>query len=140
MSPLPELQDDQMCYVCGPKNTAGLRLQFEHPKAGYLASSIVFEKHHQGYKNIVHGGLIATVLDEMMVNLCWKEDKPVVTAELTVRLKKPAKVGQMIMLEGCIREEKGRAIYTSATAKDGDSGELLAEADAVCIRIPAVVR
>jgi acyl-coenzyme A thioesterase PaaI-like protein len=127
-----------MCYACGSKNAAGLRMAFEHPEKHLLTSKVIFEKHHQGYKDIVHGGLMATVLDEMMVNLCWKEKTPAVTAELKVRLKKPAKVGQTIRFEGRIREEKGRAIYTTAEARD-ESGELLAEADAVCIKIPPVV-
>ncbi len=133
-----DLQDDQMCYACGSKNTAGLRLHFRHPQKYLLTSNVVFKKRHQGYKDIVHGGLVATVLDEMMVNLCWKEKMPAVTAELTVRLKKPAKVGQKIFLEGRISKEKGRAIYASANART-ETGELLAEANAVCIRIPAVV-
>ena len=128
-----DLQDDQMCYVCGKKNLAGFRLDFKHPKKGVMTASVVFSKEHQGYKNIVHGGMISMLLDEIMVNLAWKEKKPSVTAELTVRLKKPTKVGERIFLEGRIDGEEPRLLRTSATAKN-KAGELLASATAVCVR------
>ncbi len=123
-----------MCFACGPKNVHGLRLQFEHPQPGLLLSSVIFDKRYQGYKNIVHGGLMATVLDEMMVNLAWIEKKQAVTAQLNVSLKKAAKVGESILLEGRITKEKGRVIHTHAVAKN-KKGEVLAEAEGVCVRI-----
>ncbi len=127
------LEDDHMCYVCGKDNVHGLRLIFDH-KPGLLRSSVVFSKQHQGYKNIVHGGLLATVLDEMIVNLCWKEGLPAVTAELTVRLKKPTKVGQEVLLEGHLGNKRGRVLMGSSFAKN-ERGELLAAATATCITL-----
>ena len=123
-----------MCFVCGKDNPQGFRLRFEHPQKGRLTATVVFSKHHQGYKNIVHGGMIATVLDEIMVNLAWKESIPVVTGELKVRLKKAALVGEKVFLEGRIDKEEGRIVYTSSTAKN-TKGELLATAKASCLRV-----
>ena len=131
------LEDDCMCYVCGKKNPQGLRLDFEHPEKNKLKASVIFSKHHQGYKNIVHGGLIATVLDEMMVNLAWKEGVPAVTVELNIRLKKAIPVDQKVLLEGqldSVGEGKNRLIQASATAKD-EKGVLLASGTATCLRI-----
>ena len=129
-----KLEDDHMCYVCGKENRQGLRLHFEHPEKGRLKTTMVFLKHHQGFKNVVHGGMLAMVLDEMMVNLAWKEGIPAVTAELTVRLKKPLKVGEKVYLEGRFEGSKGRLLYASSTAKN-DRGELVASAKAACIRV-----
>ncbi len=133
-----KLEDDFMCYVCGKNNPQGLRLDFEQPEKGRLTASIVFSKHHQGFKNIVHGGMVASVLDEMMVNLAWKEGLPAVTAELNIRLKKAILVGQKVLLEGRFEKVgewgKGRVLYASATARD-EKGEILASATATCIRI-----
>jgi uncharacterized protein (TIGR00369 family) len=129
-----KLIDDKMCFVCGDANKEGLRLDFQHPGPGLLKSEVVFDKKYQGYQNIVHGGMMAVVLDEMMVNLAWIEGKPSVTGELTVRLKKPAKVGETIFLEGRIIKENARVLYAKATAKDG-GGELIAEAKGTCVRI-----
>lgn len=129
-----ELQDDHMCYVCGKDNPAGLKLDFQHPRPGLLTAEVVFSKEHQGYRDIVHGGMMGMVLDEMMVNLAWKEGRPVVTGELKVRLKKPTAVGERVFFEGKIEREEGRLLYASATAKNA-RGELLAAATATCMRI-----
>ena len=129
-----DLQDDHMCYVCGKENAAGLRLDFQHPRPGVLTAQVVFGKEHQGYRDIVHGGMVAMLLDEMMVNLAWKEGKPAVTAELTVRLKKPTAVGEKVFFEGQIDREEARLLHASATAKNAQ-GELLASATAICMRI-----
>lgn len=82
---------------------------------------------------------MATVLDEMMVNLAWIEKKPAVTAQLNVTLKKAAKIGEKILLEGAIVKEKGRVIHARATAKN-EQGEVLAEAEGVCVRIRIKVK
>ena len=131
--PLP-LEDDQMCYVCGKENKLGFRLDFTHPEKNRLVAVVIFSKEHQGYKNIAHGGMVSMLLDEMMVNLAWKEGVPCVTAELNIRLKKPVYIGQKVLLEGRIDRQEGKAIYASASAKS-EAGELLASATATCIRI-----
>ena len=123
-----------MCYVCGKDNPQGLRLDFQHPQKGVLTATVVFSKEHQGYRDIVHGGMVSMLLDEMMVNLAWKEGKLAVTAELNVRLKKPTPVGKKILFEGRIDREEPRMIHASATAKD-EKGVILASATAVCVRI-----
>ncbi len=128
------LEDDHYCYVCGKDNPHGFRLDFQHPEKGRLTAEAVFKKEHQGYKGVVHGGLVGTLLDEMMVNLAWIEGNPVVTAELTLRLKKPVRTGEKILLEGRIEREEGRALYASATATDA-RGTLLASAAATCLRL-----
>ena len=123
-----------MCYVCGKANEKGLRLHFTHPKKGKLEAVVTFSKHHQGFKDIVHGGMMAMILDEMMVNLAWKEGSPVVSAELNVRLKKPCPVGEVVHLEGKIEKDGGRAIYAAATAQSA-GGEVYATATATCLRV-----
>ena len=131
------LEDDHMCYVCGRANEKGLRLNFTHTQRGRLEATVVFSKHHQGLKGIVHGGMMATVLDEMMVNLAWKEGIPAVTAELHVRLKKAAKTGEKVRLEGHIEgggERQKRAFQASSIAKN-ERGEVFASATATCMRI-----
>ena len=128
------LEDDQMCYVCGKKNKAGFRLDFSHPRKGLLTTEVVFRKEHQGYKNIVHGGMVTMLLDEVMVNLAWLEGIPAVTAELSVRLKKAVPVGQKVLLEGVLDKEQGRLLLMKAWARS-PQGELYASAEAKCLRI-----
>lgn len=132
--PALHLEDDRMCYVCGKDNTHGFRLDFSHPKKNHMFAEVVFQKYHQGYKGIVHGGILAMMLDEIMINLAWKEGLPAVTADLGVRLKKAAKIGHKVRFEGFIDRVEGRAVYAHAAAHD-EEGRLLATAQATCIRI-----
>lgn len=129
-----ELIDDKMCFVCGKDNSRGLRLNFEHPEKGRLTATVVFSKEHQGFKGIVHGGMVAVVLDEMMVNLAWVEKTPAVTADFRLRLKKPCPTGETIRLEGLILKQTDKLIYAASTAKSVD-GDLLASAEATCVRM-----
>ena len=128
------LEDDQFCYVCGKKNSEGFKLDFKHPGKGILTAQVAFSRKHQGFKGIVHGGMMSMILDEMMVNLAWAEGIPAVTGKLTVRLKKAAKVGETLLFEGRLGELKGRVLHATATAKN-KAGETLAEAKATCIVI-----
>ncbi len=130
------LQDDKMCYVCGTDNPQGFKLKFSHPEKALLKSEVVFSKEHQGFKGIVHGGMIGMLLDEMVVNLAWIEQMPAVTAQLNVRLKKAARVGEKIYLEGRIKSIEPKLLTGEATAKNS-GGEILAKADVTCLRIPA---
>ena len=129
------LEDDHHCFVCGTENPKGLHLQFERREPGRLASSVVFSRDHQGFKGIVHGGMMAAVLDEMMGNLAWVEGHSAATVELNVRLKKAARVGERVLLEGWIRQgEKPRILRGRAEARD-EKGTLLASAEGVLIKI-----
>lgn len=130
----PVLEDNQYCFVCGTRNPLGFKLKFDHPEKGLLRANLSFKPEHQGYRGIVHGGLVGTVLDEMMVNLAWIEKTPAVTAELTTRILKPVPVGELIQLEGRLDKNAGRVLYMRAEARSKD-GVLLAEAKASCIRI-----
>ena len=138
MSSLP-LEDNQMCYACGSKNPYGFKLDFKHPRKGILQTEVVFSEHHQGFKGIVHGGMMAVLLDEVMLNLAWVEGIPAVTAEMVIRLVKPAKTGQKIYFEGHLDEDKGRILKTSAVAKDAQ-GRILATASGTCVRMKIEVR
>jgi uncharacterized protein (TIGR00369 family) len=128
------LEDDKWCFVCGTENPSGFRLRFEHPEPGVLRAKTTFKKDHQGYKGVVHGGLVSALLDEMMVNLAWVEGRPSVTAEITVRLLKPTAVGQTVHLEGRLLTPEKRVIRASAEARS-EAGELLASATATLVRI-----
>jgi len=95
-----DLADDGMCFVCGQKNEEGLQVSFELLESEKrIRASFIPQKKHQGYTNIVHGGIISTLLDEAMVNLAYRLGFPVVTAQLEVRFRKPAWVGEPLLIE-----------------------------------------
>ena len=68
-----KLEDDSISFVCGTKNNSGLKLEFLLNKEGRsISTEFIPQKMHQGFKDIVHGGIIGLILDECMVNLAWR--------------------------------------------------------------------
>ena len=126
--------DDHYCFVCGKDNPHGLHLDFVI-KDNKIYTEYTFPKKFQGYADVVHGGMLGVILDEVMVNLPWKiYDIPVVSAELTLRLKKPVNVGEKLIFSGEIEKEIKNIIYTKGEAKL-ENGEVVAVATAKCMKV-----
>ena len=128
-----ELRDEDVCFVCGKKNARGFKLDFsldEEKKT--METILVPEEWQQGYTEIIHGGIIATLLDEVMTKLVFELGMNAVTAELSVRFKKPVGLNDKLLVKGQINEETSRIIYAKAEAKFED-GSLAAEANSKLI-------
>ena len=127
-----KLQDDNYCFVCGEKNPSGLHLKFSIHE-GKALSEFVLQKTHQGYKDIVHGGIISTLIDEAMVKAALIQGMPAVTAEITVRFKNPLMVGEKAVVESTIIKMNKKIIETSAIMKKKDN-TIIAEGYAKLLR------
>ncbi len=126
--------DDGYCFACGEKNPIGMHLKF-NLAGDALETKYTFPKELQGYRDIAHGGMIALLLDEIMVNLPWKKLKvPVVSAEMRVKLKKPLKTGEEVTARAVITKQNSRIIYVKGEVVRA-SGEVVAEGEAVCVKI-----
>jgi uncharacterized protein (TIGR00369 family) len=105
--------------VCGDANPIGLKLRFftdgHTTRTSYRPTS-----RHEGYRNITHGGIIATILDEVMIKAALAEEIYCVTAQMDIRFKKPAEVGIELLFEAEITERKGRVVKTSGRVTDAD--------------------
>ncbi|MBI4697651.1 MAG: PaaI family thioesterase [Nitrospirae bacterium] len=128
-----DLTDDGYCFVCGPKNPIGLKLDF-HFDGKTIKTEFVPKKEHQGYLNIVHGGIISTLLDEAMVKLALAMDIPVVTAEMTVRLRKALNIGEKIIVTAEIKENTKKLLIASAEAVTED-GVVIADASGKLVKV-----
>ncbi len=122
------LDNDDGCFVCGKANPIGLKLDFVTEGDDYV-TYFTPAKEHQGWVGIVHGGIVATVLDEVMTRGIHVKGISGVTADLSVRYRKPTPVGKRLRFAGRVESESKRIISCSATATDED-GVLLAEATA----------
>jgi uncharacterized protein (TIGR00369 family) len=122
------------CFVCGEKNPGGLRLHFEiNKEKRTLKTTFVASPLYQGYDDVVHGGIISTLLDEAMAKLSYELGYSAVTATLEVRFKNPAPVGQPLLVHGEIAEAGKRIIKARARVEKGD-GTLLATATSTLVR------
>jgi len=115
------LDDDGYCFACGRNNPRGLKLEFKLDKENCLTTEFRFTKEHQGYKDIVHGGIIALILDEVMGNLSWKLGKNAIGAQIDVRFKRPTSVGSTLYFKGWIEKEERNIVYMKAEARDKDN-------------------
>jgi uncharacterized protein (TIGR00369 family) len=130
-----ELRGDDYCFGCGADNPIGLRLKFTVDARRRTAeASFTPREEHQGYAGLTHGGLIATLLDEAMLKLCWELGIPAVTARLEAELKRPAPIGEELVVRGRVVRDGGRVIRAEAEVRNA-AGELVATG-----RSTAVVR
>lgn len=129
------LDDDQMCFCCGPNNPIGLKLKFEDFPDGRTLTVWRPRKEHEGFKGIVHGGLVATVLDEVMIRMLYHRGIAAVTGTLETKLVKPLRAGREYRFEARMVRDRGRALLTEAEAFDAESGERVAWGKATCVRV-----
>ena len=117
---MKELRDNRRCYVCGPDNSAGLQVAFEIDRAARTISGRFTPRpEHEGWEGIVHGGIIAALMDEAMVKLAAHLGEPAVSAELTVKFKAPAKNGDALLITGRIVNDTRRLIEAEAAVMRG---------------------
>ena len=115
------------CFICGDKNPIGLTVRF-YEKDGGASAEFVPKEGLEGYQGLLHGGILASLLDEVMIKAVLLKNVYCVTAELLVRYKKPVKVSERLPLFGYIEKENGR-IYTTRGWVKNQKGELVAEGE-----------
>lgn len=126
------------CFVCGVANPFGLHLHFENSGPGEVTAEYTVPENYQGYPGVVHGGVVAAMLDEMAGRAHMGGDPPrfMFTARLDIRYRKNVPVGQPLRLVGKALKSRGRTA-TSRASVYGPDGSLLAEADALLVDLPA---
>ena len=127
------LSDNGYCFVCGPKNPIGLKLDFSFD-GKTIKTEFVPKKEHQGYADIVHGGIVSTLLDEVMVKLAIELGMPAVTARMDIRLRKAAKVGEKITFTAEILEDT-RMLLVACAKAETDDGVIVADAKGKLVKI-----
>jgi uncharacterized protein (TIGR00369 family) len=129
-----EYCDDGMCFVCGPSNPIGLKLDFDLMDDRTLRTAFTPQKQHQGYADVVHGGILATVLDEVMVNLPYKLGQKAVTTRMEVTFRKPAQVGHKLVFTARLVGETSRTLEAQAQARTV-GGTVVAEARGTLLKL-----
>lgn len=119
---------DGGCFVCGKDNPGGLHAHFtQDPLTVSANCQLSLGETFQGWQGIVHGGMLATLLDETAIYACRNQVDQVVTAQLQVKYKQPAKVGLDLMFSARVRVRK-RNLFT-VDAEVRQEGQLVAEAE-----------
>jgi acyl-coenzyme A thioesterase PaaI-like protein len=125
--PMP-YDNDRYCFACGENNPIGLHLRFSYGEDS-AETRFTPERVFQGYPGLMHGGLVATLLDEAMAHAVIAAHGPAVTGDLHVRLRgRGVPIGQSLRLRGRVTGCRGRLVLTEATIQD-EAGTLLAQGE-----------
>ena len=122
MAELLQLPHTPGCLVCGRNNPHGLNLElFVDPATGNVHLDFTPRPVHIGFEGIVHGGYLATLIDEAMVwAATWSGKRFCVCGEMSVRFRRPAAIGEPFHLEARVEFARPKLIQTMATIRSTD--------------------
>jgi len=99
---------DNYCFVCGRDNPQGLKIKVKyHPEELAAETHLSLPREYQGWADVIHGGILSTLLDEMMAHAVWRFAGPGVTLGMEVRFHHPLKPGEAILVRGVLTASNG---------------------------------
>jgi acyl-coenzyme A thioesterase PaaI-like protein len=124
------------CFACGALNEHGIHLDL-HVDGDRCWTELVLADRFQGWDGIAHGGIICTILDEVMAWSLAATDNWGMTARLNVDFKRPVRLGVPIRGEGWTTTVRRRIVETAARLVDPATGDVLATATATYVAADA---
>lgn len=117
------------CFVCGIANPIGLHVHFQLD-GEVCRASFTPRAEHAGYDGVTHGGIVFSLLDDVMANGLWLRGERGFTARCAIRYRAHLPIGTGVHLEGRIVTRRSRLIETGGLVRDAASGVVYAEATA----------
>ena len=121
--------DGNNCFVCGPGNDVGLKLKFRI-EDDVARSEFTPGPMHCGFDGVTHGGIIFSVLDDVMANWIYLKGIKAFTAKCDIRYKDSLPTGTKVLLEGRCTKNRGLLIVMEGKMIREDNKELVAETQA----------
>ena len=120
-------QEANRCFVCGPGNPIGLNVRFRLDD-DVCRGEFTPDERHMGYDRVTHGGIIFSLLDDVMANWLWLQGVHSFTARADIRYRDHLPVGTPVRLEGrCVKRKARLAQMTGQVIRE-DTGAVVAEA------------
>lgn len=138
MKVLSKQNNSHLCIICGVDNDGGVKAQFYNMEDGSVGGLFTYRDIHQSYPGRVHGGMLATMIDELAGRVLWTDrpDQIAVTMDISVKYKKPAPYGVMLKGRGVYDKKLSRAYSAKCWIMTQDN-EVLAEGVAKYLILPA---
>jgi uncharacterized protein (TIGR00369 family) len=140
LSPLDHAAQNR-CFGCGRANPSGMQLDFLRAEDNSVVCLPTVPDTFEGPKGFVHGGIIATLLDEAMSKAVRASGFIAMTRHMEVDYQRPVPSGTPLRLEGRITRDEGRKHWTEAKILDA-AGSTLAHGKGLFIevrpRVPAI--
>ena len=115
------------CFVCGPGNAAGLNIRFRLD-GDVCRAEFTPGDEHVGYDGVTHGGILFSLLDDVMANVVFLQGERCFTAKAEVRYRQPLPTGTLVRLEGWQERRKGRLAMLAGRVIRVDDETIVAEA------------
>ena len=136
MQPQPT---SRYCFLCGRDNPLSLHVHwFNDPASARVSATATVPEEYNGYPGIVHGGVVAALLDETAgraLMLDGNFDRLWVTANLNVTFRRPTPTGTLLSLIGWVERDAGRRTLAAAELRLPD-GTVTASCQALIARPP----
>lgn len=133
---MKELPHTHSCFVCGESNPFGLNLRFE-TDGKVVFTQFTPRPEHIGFKGVIHGGILSTVLDEIMVWACAVPTKRFAyCVELNVRFTKPARPGELLMVTAELLSNRRDRVFEAKGEVRNPRNELLCSATGKYFAVP----
>jgi uncharacterized protein (TIGR00369 family) len=133
LTPMAHIAQNR-CFGCGPANAIGLQLEFLLAEDGAVVCLPTIPECFEGPPGYLHGGIIATLLDEAMSKTVRARGLKAVTGRMEIDYRRPVRSAAPIRLEGRLLRSEGRKHWTEARILDA-RGHVLAEAKGIFIEI-----
>lgn len=129
-----------MCLICGLENPVGLHLHIYETEPGVVESTYAAPDHFQGYPGVLHGGIVAALIDELggRAHMGSDPENPrfMFTAKLEVKYRKNVPIGKPLKVIGRAGRSKTKSAEAWAGIYDADTNDLLAEGTVLLINVP----
>jgi uncharacterized protein (TIGR00369 family) len=125
-----DVEYDRRCFGCGELNPDGLQLRFTPDAEGIVRARFAVPPRYQSWAGVVHGGVVALLLDEAAGWAAWHGGQPGVTGRLEVRYRLPLKVGEQVEVSARVDRSRRSLAYASAWIDRVEDGSRIADATA----------
>jgi acyl-coenzyme A thioesterase PaaI-like protein len=112
-----------VCFVCGQDNPHGLKIPYQRQDNGEIVATWTPAPPWEGFRGIIHGGIVSTVLDEAMSKAIAAMGCEALTAELRVRFRRRVSTGDVFLIRGWIVDRGKRLIKAEAILATPDGTE-----------------
>jgi acyl-coenzyme A thioesterase PaaI-like protein len=120
---------DDYCFACGQRNPIGLHMQVSYNSEDLSAESrLSLAPEYVGWQEVIHGGILATLLDEIMSHAIWHFAGPAVTLGLDIQFRQTLAPGQLVVVQGRLTQTKGRRLQAQGSIIRLADGRLIANA------------
>ena len=136
---LNDRSDYQLCFACGARNGSGLGLIF-HQEGDDVVTEFIADERYQGFPGVIHGGIVATVLDETLERIGTLQGRWLMTGRLEVRYRRAAPINRRLRVAARVASSRGRALIATAwLSLAGEPTAVIAEAQGTFLPLsPAI--